>query len=106
MGDYPLLDTQLADSARLFDMEYDETNQMTSRDLLLKHVSRQRSCVQSVSCREALARWRRKCPRCGEKLTDFKPRPFHYLCKSGKQRPFPKAGEVVTCNKLTAIDSA
>ena len=39
------------------------------------------------------------CPRCGEKAYRLKARPFHYLCKSGKQSATPETGEIVTCHK-------
>ncbi|MGO9455001.1 MAG: IS1595 family transposase [Candidatus Binataceae bacterium] len=38
------------------------------------------------------------CPRCGEKAYTLKARPFHYLCKSGKESRDPD-GSKVTCNK-------
>ncbi len=40
-----------------------------------------------------------KCPRCGSKAYRLKARPFHYLCKSGKESVNKKTGEVATCQK-------
>jgi len=40
-----------------------------------------------------------KCPRCGGKAYTLKARPFHYLCKSGKQSTVPETDEVVMCQK-------
>ena len=40
-----------------------------------------------------------KCPRCGEKAYTLKSRPFHYLCKSGKESAMPETGKVVTCHR-------
>lgn len=38
------------------------------------------------------------CPRCGnDKVYEMKSRPFHWMCKSGKQRF--ENGELVTCSK-------
>jgi transposase-like protein len=39
-----------------------------------------------------------KCPRCGGKAYKLT-KPFHYLCKSGKQSAEPETGNVVTCSK-------
>jgi hypothetical protein len=40
-----------------------------------------------------------KCPRCGEKAYRLTARPFHYLCKSGKESVDKLTGEVVVCQK-------
>lgn len=54
------------------------------------------------ACKQFLAdmRWPNgaTCPRCGEKAYTLKARPFHYLCKSGKESTDPD-GSKVTCNK-------
>jgi IS1 family transposase len=40
------------------------------------------------------------CPRCGnEKVYALAARPFHWLCKSGKESVSTLSGEVVTCHK-------
>jgi ISXO2-like transposase domain/Transposase zinc-ribbon domain len=57
-----------------------------------------------ASCKVFLAkkRWPDgvvNCPRCGEKAYTLKARPFHYLCKSGKESAMPETGKVVTCHK-------
>jgi transposase-like protein len=72
-------------------------HQMTLRELLARFSTED-------DCKAFLAgkRWpdgTPKCPRCGEKAYTLKARPFHYLCKSGKQSPAPETGEVVTCQK-------
>ena len=56
------------------------------------------------SCRRFLEqkRWPTgeiKCVRCGSKAYRLKARPFHYLCKSGKQSPDPETRKPVTCSK-------
>src|SRR5437588_5519447 len=71
--------------------------QMTFAELLKRF-------PDEASCKAFLAkkRWPDgviKCPRCGEKAYTLKARPFHYLCKSGKQSAMPETGEVVTCHK-------
>jgi ISXO2-like transposase domain/Transposase zinc-ribbon domain len=73
------------------------TKQMTMRELLERF-------PDEKACRAFLAtkRWPDgvvKCPRCGEKAYTLKARPFHYLCKSGKQSAEPETGKVVTCDK-------
>ncbi len=73
------------------------TQQMTFRELLKRF-------PDEVSCKAFLEkkRWPDgviKCPRCGEKAYTLKARPFHYLCKSGKQSAMPETSEVVTCHK-------
>jgi transposase-like protein len=73
------------------------TKQMNFRELLARF-------PDEVSCKAFLEkkRWPDgvvKCPRCGEKTYKLKARPFHYLCKSGKQSTTPETGEVVTCGK-------
>lgn len=54
------------------------------------------------ACKEFLAamRWPSgpHCPRCGEQAYTLKARPFHYLCKSGKESCDPD-GSKVTCDK-------
>ncbi len=57
----------------------------------------------NASCKAFLARKRWPdgvvvCPRCGEKAYTLKARPFHYLCKSGKESVDPD-GSKVTCDK-------
>ena len=71
---------------------------MTLRELL-------RRFPDEAACRAFLAkkRWPDgivKCPRCGEKAYTLKARPFHYLCKSGKQSVNKETGEVSVCNKI------
>jgi hypothetical protein len=73
------------------------TKQMTLRALLARF-------SDEVSCKAFLEqkRWPNgeiRCPRCGEKAYRLKARPFHYLCKSGKQSATPETGEIVTCQK-------
>src|SRR2546428_6316459 len=73
------------------------TKQMTFREMLARF-------PDEKSCREFLARKRWpdgvvKCPRCGSNAYTLKARPFHYLCKSGKQSSVPETGEVATCGK-------
>jgi hypothetical protein len=73
------------------------TKQMTFRELIVRF-------PDEASCKTFLKqkRWPDgviKCPRCGEKAYTLKARPFHYLCKSGKQSAMPETGEVVTCHK-------
>jgi transposase-like protein len=73
------------------------TKQMTFRELLTRF-------PDENACKAFLAkkRWADgvvKCPRCREKAYTLKARPFHYLCKSGKQSPAPETGEIVTCQK-------
>src|SRR5438552_18599336 len=73
------------------------TKQMTFRELLVRF-------PDETSCKAFLEtkRWPDsviKCPRCGEKAYKLKTRPFHYLCKSGKQSATPETGEIVTCGK-------
>ena len=57
------------------------------------------------ACRKALMaqRWsdgKVKCPRCGnEKVWALKARPYHWVCKSGKETTDKQTGEVVTCRK-------
>jgi hypothetical protein len=70
---------------------------MTLRELLTRF-SDEKSCKTFLESK----RWPDgivKCTRCGEKAYTLKARPFHYLCKSGKQSPAPETGEVVTCHK-------
>jgi hypothetical protein len=73
------------------------TRQMNFRELLARF-------PDEPSCKAFLEkkRWPDgivKCPRCGTKAYKLKARPFHYLCKSGKQSTVPDTGEVVTCGK-------
>jgi hypothetical protein len=73
------------------------TKQMSFRELLVRF-------PDEASCKAFLEtkRWPDgvvKCPRCGEKAYKLKARPFHYLCKSGKQSATPETGELVTCHK-------
>jgi transposase-like protein len=73
------------------------TKQVTFRELMSRF-------PDEKACREFLEgkRWPDgvvKCPRCGGNAYRLKARPFHYLCKSGKQSSAPEAGEVVTCGK-------
>jgi transposase-like protein len=73
------------------------TKQMTFRELLARF-------PDEASCKAFLEHKRSpdgviKCPRCGEKAYRLKARPFHYLCKSGKQSAMPETGEPVTCHK-------
>ena len=57
------------------------------------------------ACRKALMaqRWpdgKVKCPRCGnEKVWALKARPYHWVCKSGKETVDKQTGEVLTCRK-------
>ncbi len=72
-------------------------NQMTLRGLLSRF-------PDEGSCKAFLAkkRWPDgvvKCPRCGEKAYTLKARPFHYLCKSGKETVDEQTGLVSVCNK-------
>src|ERR1700730_11191278 len=55
-------------------------------------------------CRQFLAqmRWPNgvKCPRCqSDKVFALKPRPYHWVCKSGAETVDKQTGEVVTCHK-------
>ena len=89
--------------ARLFVMNM-TANQMTLRELLKRF-------PDEAACRAFLAkkRWPDgivKCPRCGEKAYTLKARPFHYLCKSGKQSVNKETGEVSVATRQMAIDSA
>jgi transposase-like protein len=73
------------------------TKQMTFRELLIRF-------PDEASCKAFLEskRWPDgviKCPRCSQKAYKLKARPFHYLCKSGKQSGIPETGEIVTCHK-------
>jgi hypothetical protein len=73
------------------------TKQMTFRELLARF-------PDETSCKAFLAskRWPDgviKCPRCGEKAYTLKARPFHYLCKSGKESVVPEIGGMVTCHR-------
>ncbi len=69
---------------------------MTLRELLVRF-------PDEASCKAFLEkkRWpdEPKCPRCGGKAYKLKARPFHYLCKSGRESTVPETGEVVTCQK-------
>jgi transposase-like protein len=70
---------------------------MTLRELLSRF-------SDNDSCKAFLERKRWpdgviKCPRCGEKAYKLKARPFHYLCKSGKQSAAPETGNIVVCQK-------
>ncbi len=72
-------------------------NQLTLRELLQRFPNEE-------ACRTFLAkkRWPDgvvKCPRCGEKAYTLKARPFHYLCKSGKETVDKQTGLVSVCNK-------
>jgi len=72
-------------------------NQMTLRELLHRF-------PDEAACKAFLAskRWPDgivKCPRCGEKAYTLKARPFHYLCKSGKESVSKETGEVSVCGK-------
>jgi hypothetical protein len=57
------------------------------------------------ACRKALMaqRWpdgKVKCPRCGnEKVWALKARPYHWVCKSGKETVDKQTGEVLICRK-------
>ena len=55
--------------------------------------------MQGFSCKKRWPDGIVKCPRCGEKAYTLKARPFHYLCKSGKESVNKETGEVLTCNK-------
>lgn len=73
------------------------TKQVTLRELLAKF-------PDEASCKALLERKRWPdgvitCPRCGEKAYKLKARPFHYLCKSGKESKEPATGKVVVCHK-------
>jgi hypothetical protein len=73
------------------------TKQMTFRELLARFPDEQ-------SCKAFLEekRWPDgivKFPTCGEKAYKLKARPFHYLCKSGKQSAMAETGKVVICQK-------
>ncbi|MGD0075885.1 MAG: IS1595 family transposase [Candidatus Binataceae bacterium] len=71
------------------------TKQMTFRELLARFPD-ERSCKAFLE----LKRWPDgtvKCPRCGEKAYKLKARPFHYLCKSGKQTA--EIDKTVTCDR-------
>ncbi|HTY57016.1 MAG TPA: transposase, partial [Candidatus Binataceae bacterium] len=68
---------------------------MTFRELLARF-------PDETSCKAFLERKRWpdgevKCPRCGGKAYRLKARPFHYLCKSGKQTT--DVSGAVTCDK-------
>src|SRR5258708_29914794 len=72
-------------------------NQMTLRELLQRF-------PDEAACKAFLAkkRWPDgvvKCPRCDEKAYMLKARPFHYLCKSGKESVDKETGLVSVCNK-------
>jgi hypothetical protein len=72
-------------------------HQMTLRELL-------RRFPDEKECKAFLARKRWpdgvvKCPRCGSKAYTLKARPFHYLCKSGKESTDKDTGLVSVCNK-------
>jgi hypothetical protein len=72
-------------------------HQMTLRELL-------RRFPDDDACKRFLARKRWpdgvvKCPRCGSKAYTLKARPFHYLCKSGKESVDKETGLVSVCNK-------
>jgi Transposase zinc-ribbon domain len=74
-----------------------DTKQMTFRELIARFPD-ERSCKAFLE----LKRWPDgviKCPRCGEKAYTLKSRPFHYLCKSGKQSATPETGEIVICHR-------
>jgi len=71
------------------------TRQMTFQELLSRF-------PDEPSCKAFLEkkRWPDgivRCPRCGEKAYKLKARPFHYLCKSGKQTA--EIDKTVTCDK-------
>jgi len=73
------------------------TKQMTFRELLARF-------PDEKACREFLEhkRWPDgaiTCPRCHGKAYKLTARPFHYLCKSGKQSAEPETGKLVTCDK-------
>ncbi len=70
---------------------------MTLRELLQRF-------PDEAACKAFLAkkRWPDgvvKCPRCDEKAYMLKARPFHYLCKSGKESVDKETGLVSVCNK-------
>ncbi len=72
------------------------TKAMTFRQLLERF-------PDDKACKAFLAekRWPNgevTCPRCGSKAYTLKARPFHYLCKSGKESTDPN-GSKVTCDK-------
>lgn len=73
------------------------TKQMTFRELLARF-SDEASCKAFLERKRWPDGWI-KCPRCGGKAFKLKARPFHYVCKSGKQSPEPETGNVVTCSK-------
>jgi transposase-like protein len=65
---------------------------------LLARFSTDEACKQHLEQR----RWPDgmvKCPRCGGKAYRLKARPFHYLCKSGKESVDKETGLVSTCHK-------
>jgi transposase-like protein len=73
------------------------TRQMPLRELLSRFAD-ERACKAFLEKK----RWPDgviKCPRCGGKAYILKARPFHYLCKSGRQSTVPETNEVVTCGK-------
>jgi hypothetical protein len=72
-------------------------NQMTFRELLDRF-------ADEDACKRFLVqrRWPDgviRCPRCREKAYTLKARPFHYLCKSGKESMNKETGEVTVCQK-------
>ncbi|HKV55762.1 MAG TPA: IS1595 family transposase [Candidatus Binataceae bacterium] len=70
---------------------------MTFREMLARFPD-ERSCKAFLELR----RWPDgviKCPRCREKCYKLTARPFHYLCKSGKESKLAGTGETVTCHK-------
>jgi Transposase zinc-ribbon domain len=74
-----------------------DTKQMTFRELIARFPD-ERSCKAFLE----LKRWPDgviKCPRCGENAYTLKARPFHYLCKSGKQSATPETSEIVICHR-------
>lgn len=81
----------------VFIMNTTTTQQMTFRELMARF-------PDEKACRAFLERKRWpegeiKCPRCGGKAYKLAARPFHYLCKSGKQSTEPETGKVATCDK-------
>ncbi len=66
---------------------------------LLERFSTEDACKAFIAQR----RWSNgkvACPRCGnEKVYVLKARPFHWLCKSGKESADKETGEVSVCNK-------
>lgn len=81
----------------VFIMNTTTTKQMTLRELLARF-------PDNDACKAFLERKRWpdgeiNCPRCGGKAYKLAARPFHYLCKSGKESVDKSTGEVFVCQK-------